>query len=101
MCEATGADAALCYLYLNKDEKKLSLVSHHGFSGHFATRAAAVSSLPNLSQYVAESGSPVVVPDMRTDARASAMLADDEGMRSAVMVPIQVEDDILGTVSLF
>lgn len=101
LCEATGADAALCYLYLNKDEKKLSLVSHHGFSGNFATRVAAAASLPNLSQYVAESGHPVVVPDMRTDPRASTMLADDEGMRSTVLVPIQVEDDILGAVSLF
>ncbi len=101
LCDATGGEAALCYLFQDKDSRDLELVSHYGFSASFVDKVEAISTLPNLSQHVATSGHPVVVPDVRSDARASALLAEDEGIRSAVLVPVQVEDDIMGTIGLF
>jgi PAS domain S-box-containing protein len=101
LCDATGADAALCYLYPSKESDTLSLVAHHGFADNFAERIEEASTLPSLSTYVSEHGQSVVVPDMRTDPRASRLLAEHEGLRSAVLVPISVEEETLGTIGLF
>lgn len=101
LCEATGADAGLCYLYPSRDTEKLSLVAHHGFSVDFAQKSELISSVESLSTYVAEHGQSVVVPDMRSDPRCSRLLAEEEGVRSSVLVPISVEDETLGTLALF
>ena len=101
LCDATGADAGLCYLFRGTASKRLKLVSHHGFSAEFAERAEQSSRAPNLSTYVAEQSHSVVVPDLRNDPRASRVLSEEEGLRAAVLVPIIAEDRTLGTLALF
>ena len=101
LCEATGADAGVCYLYSGKETESLQLVAHHGFSADFVDRVEKKSNVPSLSQYVAEHGQPIVIPDLRTDPRSSRVLADEEGVRSAVLVPISVEEETLGALGLF
>jgi PAS domain S-box-containing protein len=101
LCDATGADAGLCYLYPAGNRNRMELVAHHGFSAQFAGRVNEVAELPSLSNYVAAHGKSVVVADLNTDSRASRILAEDEGLQSAVLVPIFVDDQILGSLGLF
>ncbi len=100
LCEATGADAGLCYLYAGRKDA-LELVAHHGFSAMFSERIHDSSTLPGLSHYVADNVQSIVVPDIRNDPRASRALSEEEGMRSAVLVPVCAEDETLGSVALF
>lgn len=100
LCDATGADAGVCYLFSPLGSENLRLITHHGLSGELFSRLDDATNLPNLSTYVARHGQPIVVPDIRNDPRASAVLAE-EGIRSALLVPITVEDEILGTLALF
>lgn len=101
LCDATGANAGLCFLYPSKKSNKLSLVADHGFSSEFSEKTRRGEVLFGLSSYVSEHGQSVVVPDIRTDPRANRSLSDDAGMRSALLVPICVEEEILGTLGLF
>ena len=101
LCDATGAEAGLCYLYRPSGSRTLSLVAHHGFSADFSEKIDEMAQLPSLSNYVAEHSQSVVVPDLRNDPRASRVLAEEEGLRSAVIVPICVEDQTLGALALF
>ncbi|HQH28218.1 MAG TPA: GAF domain-containing protein, partial [Oligoflexia bacterium] len=101
LCEATGADAGLCYLYPSRESDKLALVSHHGFSVNFTQKSEMIASLESLSTYVSEHGQSVVVPDMKSDPRCSRILAEEEGVRSSVLVPVSVEEETLGTIALF
>jgi PAS domain S-box-containing protein len=101
LCDATGANAGLCFLYPSKKSKKLSLVADHGFSEEFSEKTRRGEVMFGLSSYVSEHGQSVVVPDIRTDPRANRALSDDEGMRSALLVPISVEEEVLGTLGLF
>ena len=101
LCEATGANAGICYLFPSRKSAELSLVAHHGFSADFAERVAGHSTLPSLCMYVVRNGQSVVVADIRTDPRASRVLAEEEGLLSAVLVPISVEEERLGTLGLF
>jgi|GEM_PF-3288457 len=101
LCDATGADAGVCYLFSNKAGGELSLVAQHGFSPRFADRVPSLHHSPQLSTYVARRGQPVVVPDIRTDPRSTRALYEEEGMLSELLVPISVEDETLGTIGLF
>jgi PAS domain S-box-containing protein len=102
LCDATGAQAGLCYLYASARSRELSLVAHHGFSasfpGHIFDRQ---QELPNLFQAVAEKGQSVVVSDINADPRARRLIEEEEGFRSAVLVPIAAEEEIFGTLALF
>ena len=42
----------------------------------------------------------MVLSDIRNNAHASQVLWDEEEMRSAVLVPILVDDEVLGTISV-
>ncbi|MFN8389336.1 MAG: GAF domain-containing protein [Bdellovibrionota bacterium] len=101
LCDATGAEAGLCYLYPSARSRTLSLVAHHGFSAFFASRMQESASQPTLLRSVAEKGQSVVVSDMQSDPRAQDLLHDEEGFRSAVLVPIAAEEEIFGTLALF
>ncbi len=101
LCEATGADAGMCYLYPSKDSRGLSLLAYHGFSVGFAERSDLLKSLGALSAQVAEQGQSLFLPDLRSDPRCDPMLAREEGMLSAVLVPVSVEEETLGTLALF
>lgn len=101
LCDATGADAGICYLYTPRDSKVLSLVAHYGMASTVLETEAVREGLQRLGNHVADHGQSVVVPDMRTDPRAAGVLADEEGLRSAVLVPISVEDETLGALGLF
>lgn len=100
LCDATNADAALCFLYADSFPRRLELVAHHGFSIGFVERLANASTVPNLAQCVAEHGQSVVVADVENDPRSTHVLAE-EGVRSALLVPIEAEDEVLGTLGLF
>ncbi|MCC6221250.1 MAG: GAF domain-containing protein [Deltaproteobacteria bacterium] len=101
LCDASGADAGVCYIYGPKAKDKLGLVAHHGFSAEFVEDLGKATNLPSLSGYVAKHNQSVVVPDIRRDPRASAVLAEKGGMSSAVLVPLSIEDEALGAIGLF
>ncbi|MCC6931686.1 MAG: GAF domain-containing protein [Deltaproteobacteria bacterium] len=100
---ATTADAGVCYLYSSNQpkERTLSLVAHHGFSGFISDLEASKSVFGNLSNYVAHYGKSIVVPDLRHDPRVRGFRGESDELLSAILVPITVDDEILGTLGLF
>lgn len=101
LSDATEADAGLCYLFDIHKPDILKLIAHTGFSPEFPSRVERMAELPSLSRFVATHGQAMVVPDLRADPRASKLLSENEAMRSAVLVPISVEDRTIGTLGLF
>ncbi|MCC6954547.1 MAG: GAF domain-containing protein [Deltaproteobacteria bacterium] len=101
LCEATGADAGLCFLYPPMRHEKLELVAHSGFSEQFPSRHEVQSTIAGLAAYVAKNGQSLFVADLETDSRASRAIVDEEHLRSVVIVPIATEDEILGAIGLF
>ena len=101
LCEATGAEAGLCYLFTSTRSKELNLVAHHGFSASFDAARRGDSSRTDLFRSVAEKGQAVVVSDILSDPRAKNLFAEDEGFRSLVIVPVAAEEEVFGTLALF
>lgn len=101
LCDATEAHAGICYLYSDRGPKQLKLVAKHGLSERFSEGSAAGIELQSFAHGVAEHGQSIIVADLRTDSRSGRGLADEEGMRSAVLVPITAEDKRVGAIALF
>jgi PAS domain S-box-containing protein len=100
LCEATGADAAFCFVAHSSLERP-QLIAHHGLSARCLQEFERSKNIPAVAAYVADDGAPAVIDDLRTDPRASSRWAEEEGLRSAVVVPIRLEDTSLGTIGLF
>ena len=103
LVDATAAQAGVCYLYHAKDDhsRSLDLVAHHGFSGSLSDFDSNQGVFSSLSRYVAQYGKSIVVPDLRHDPRVRGFRAKKDELLSAVLVPITVDDEILGTIGLF
>jgi len=97
LCDATGAEAGVCYLYSTTGDGQQELVAKYGLSED----REEFPRMSSLSDYVAKHGQPVVISDLSSDPRANADFSDFEEVRSAVFVPISVEDETLGTIGLF
>ena len=101
LTDATNADAGVCFLYSNDSRQKLKLVSHIGFSSQFVGSISEDQGLENIVNYVARYGKSVIVPDIKADPRVSQFYHLREGLASAVLSPISVDDETLGTIGLF
>jgi len=101
LCDATEAEAGLCYLYDRPRARELSLVAHHGFSAGFSDRVRRQADHSSLFAQVAERGQSIVISDLAGDPRAKNLIDEDEGLRSALFVPIAVEEEVFGTLALF
>jgi PAS domain S-box-containing protein len=101
LCDATGADAALCYLHPASGPRKLTLAAQHGFSADLADRLEVIPNLGHLAAFVSQNRQPVVIPDIGDDPRTIEMSVEEDVPRSLVMVPIAVEDQVLGALGLF
>lgn len=111
LCDATNASAGLCYLYgVRGNKEHTKLIAHSGFSTNFSAALDElsldnvidnVSDLANVIGYESEFGKTVVVPDVTLDTRASKLLLEEEGILSLVLVPICVDEHVLGVLGLF
>ena len=100
LCEATGADAAFCFVAQSNSEIP-QLVAQHGLSKRLVNELESNEKLPAVASYVVDDGSPAIIDDLRTDPRASSRWVEEENMRSAIVVPIRLEESSLGAIGLF
>lgn len=114
LCDATGASSGVSYLFpveppppkgteeweeLAREEPRLQCIARYGFPSDFDNDALA--GVDALSAMVARSGQSLVVPNLCSDNRSADGLLTQDLLRAAVLVPIAVEDRVLGVVGLF
>jgi PAS domain S-box-containing protein len=115
LCDATGAHAGICFLYSSKSEigteawesltprqpRELQQIARYGFKPGVSDKESILGSIAAFAAYVANSGQSLVVPDLCSDPRSDVSLATQDELRSAIFVPIAVEEEVLGAVGLF
>jgi len=116
LCDATGAHAGVCFLYpprsnpqrgeeewenIEPEQVALQPIARYGFPSTLTDEDPLLLSISTFAAYVAQSTQSLVVPDLCSDPRSGVALATQEELRAAVLVPIAVEDEVLGAVGLF
>lgn len=88
-------------LVLLRDGQQLRLAAHEGLEAEVATRFGELTVGESLSGWVAESGQPLAVADMRLDPRTrSPEVAERYGYKSLLCVPLKHGSDVLGTLEV-
>jgi len=96
--QATGADAALIWLY-NADDEAFHCVCQRGFDDYFAS-PHGVPRVGSALDRVYRSGEAIIVPDIATEPRLQKKVQLKLGFRSCAMLPLLVRDQVHGIIHL-
>lgn len=90
-----------CWIQL-LDEKsnQLMLAAHRGFTPEMIDEIASHKLGQGLTGQVAQSGQPIVIPDISTDARYGLVSPTKAGLHSFAAVPMRAKDRILGVLGI-
>ena len=89
------------FVVLNSGESNsLEIVASEGLSKMFLDRLAEVLPGPSIISEVMQSGKPFVSQDLQQDPRARHRLASQERIRSLLVVPIEVQNVVVGAFGL-
>jgi len=100
--EVTNADGGGIRLY-KPQEDKIVLVAHHGLSESYIKNARVFPISEEIVGWVARTGKPTLSNDMWIDGRVSPEireLLDEVGHRSLAQVPLQAQNELLGTLGV-
>lgn len=100
LVRATNADAGVSCFY-DAPESRLEIVAAEGLSSEYLDGLAqAMRTGTLLRQSVVEKRG-IFVSDLQHDTRAASELARHEGLRAAIVVPLVMEQSVLGAMCVF
>lgn len=94
-----SAEGGLIYLF-DESSQTFSPVIHHGLSPGILKEVTGFKMGQGLSGHAAESGEPIVVPDLAGDPRNISPTAVADGWRSLVSVPLKAKGNPVGVMTL-
>ena len=100
LIEATGSDGGFGCFY-NEYQDHLDLVASHGLSESYLNALDPVLNQQSLARYAVIHRQGLMRSDLSADPNAPNSPSVKEGFRSAVVMPLMVEDLVLGVILLF
>jgi len=107
---ATGSDSGLCCFFhsnstSNQDAAAeggaLEIIASEGLSEFYVSELSKLLHGPVLIRRAVESRQGILVNNIQRDSRAAVELAKREGLRATLIMPLLVEDTVLGALVLF
>jgi PAS domain S-box-containing protein len=95
--DVTGVDTVRIYM-IDNVSNELSLVSHYGISDEFARNTCRMKIGEGFNGKVAETGESLYVKDASEEDKPTRMLAEKEGIRSQLIVPLISKGRVVGTL---
>jgi PAS domain S-box-containing protein len=92
-------EVEIALIYLLDEGKELVLSAHRGVSAEFAKGNYRVRLGEGVSGRVAEKGEAVLVAEVSEESSVSR-LANEEGVRSLLVVPMKSKGNVVGTLSV-
>jgi len=85
---------------LDETSNQLMLAAHRGFTPEMIEEIASMKLGQSLTGRVAQSGQPIVIPDISADARHSLVSPNKAGMHSFTAIPLRAKGRILGVLGI-
>lgn len=95
--EVTDLEAGGLYLRQERSDH-LSLVTHQGLGESLAAAIDPLQVGEGFSGRVAQTGEPLIVPDLADDPRLTRLAVQEGGFHSLAVVPLVARDRVLGTL---
>ncbi len=100
LIRATGCAAGVC-VFVDPADKKLDIVAAEGVSAQYIEGLSKIVNEQTLLRSAVESREGFRSANLQSDSRAAQVLASQEGLRSAVIVPLSYEEHVYGALALF
>jgi len=94
-----GVEAAVMYL-LDEEVGELVMAAHRGISDELVRAASRFKMGEGMTGQVAQTGQPVVMPDMTKYPGALKAYIEKERIKSAAVVPLMGSSGVIGTMNL-
>jgi signal transduction histidine kinase len=85
---------------LSEEETTLHLRAHRGFSARLAHDVAEQEVGTGVDGWVAQTGEPLLIEDVKQDAPQPLPVSIEEGLRSFAAVPLRAKDSVVGTLGV-
>ncbi len=100
LIRATDCAAGVC-VFVDAHDKKLDIVAAEGLSARYIEGLARIVNDKTLLLSAVESRQGFRSANLQSDSRAAQAIASQEGLRSAVIVPLIYEEHVYGALALF
>jgi PAS domain S-box-containing protein len=97
---ATNSDSGLVCLY-DRDHDQLELVSSEGLSNNYVEEVSKILSGNSLVRLSITQREGLLINNVQDDSRAAVEIARREGLRSTIIMPLLVKDEVQGSLVLF
>ncbi len=97
---ATNSNSGLVCLY-DRDQDQLELVSSEGLSNTYVEEVSKILSGNSLVRLAVMQREGLLINNVQEDSRAAVEIARKEGLRSTIIMPLLVKDEVQGALVLF
>lgn len=97
---ATNSDSGFACFY-DREQSALELVSSEGLSADYIENLSKILNGPTLVRYAVEHQEGLLINDIQKDTRAAVDIAKKEGLRSTIVMPLLMKDEVHGALVLF
>lgn len=97
---ATGSDCGFACFY-DQEQQTLELVSAEGLSPSYVEEVSKILNGPTLVRYAVENKEGLLINNIQKDTRAAVDIARKEGLRSTIVMPLMLKDEVQGVLVLF
>ncbi|MBN8548188.1 MAG: GAF domain-containing protein [Deltaproteobacteria bacterium] len=97
---ATDSDCGFACFY-DAEQKALELVSAEGLSPGYVEEVSKILNGPTLVRYAVEQREGLLINNIQKDTRAAVDIARKEGLRSTIIMPLLLKDEVQGVLVLF
>jgi signal transduction histidine kinase len=97
--EVMGLEVVLIFL-LDEVNEQLELKTHRGISKEFAVGLKGLKVGEGLNGQVAQTGKPLLIDNAAQDPRLTREIVKQEGVQSALIVPLKAKGKVVGTASV-
>lgn len=97
---ATGSDCGFTCFY-DSDQDVLELVSSEGLSPSYVEEVSKLLNGPTLVRLAVDQKEGLLINNIQQDSRAAVDIARREGLRSTIIMPLMMKEEVQGALVLF
>lgn len=97
---ATASDCGFACFY-DQEQQALELVSAEGLSPSYVEDVSKILNGPTLVRYAVENKEGLLINNIQKDTRAAVDIARKEGLRSTIIMPLLLKEEVQGVLVLF
>ncbi|RMD88185.1 MAG: GAF domain-containing protein [Candidatus Dadabacteria bacterium] len=100
LIRATSSSSGMAFLYDEKNEE-LELIAADGVGSAYVAEVERRIKGPSLVRHSVTNKKGILIDDIQKDPRAAVKVAEMEGLKATIVMPLMVNESVLGAIVVF